>query len=304
MPSPTVQQHLAECARHIGTRGNFNIFNHWYWCELNGYSRDPGTAWCAAFQSYCANRSGLKATPSASAAAFATQFPRVADRDVQPGDIVLFNWDGRSDLNWADHVGIVEWSDINGTGYFGTIEGNTGNSECKRVTRNNNASYFTAFFRPEYGTPEPEKPKVEEDKVKVVSNAGGPVYRLYDPNDGNHMFTANKAEHDILDAAGWNSEGIVWNAPKGGVLPVYRMYAPHNGDHMLTTSFAEADEAQELHGYKYEGVPFFADDKTGKPVYRLLRKDKALHHYTASKEELERLKKNGWNDEGVAFYMH
>lgn len=296
---PSVAEHLATCARHLGYHGSYNAFNRWYWCELHGYANDPGTAWCAAFQSYCAAEDGIPATPSASAAAFGTQFPRVSDESVRPGDIVVFNWDGRSSLSWADHVGIVEWSDINGTGYFGTIEGNVDNA-VKRITRNNNASYFTAFFRPTYSTPLAPTRK-ETSEVKPVSNAGGEIYRVYNPNGGKHHFPATKAERDLLVAAGWNDEGVAWVAPRGGTIPVYMLYKPGNGDHLLTTSYGEAVNVEANDGYVYEGVPFFAN-VSGVAVYRVYNPYSGEHFYTADASERDQLVAAGRLDEDVAFY--
>lgn len=179
----TANEQIATAAQFIGHYGDCNKFNEWYWCQLNGYAQDPCTAWCAAFQSYVAMLTGLPCNYSASAAAFGTQFPQVADVDVKPGDIVVFNWDGRTSLSWCDHVGLVEWSDINGTGYFGTIEGNTNNSDVARMTRYNWGSYFTAFFRPSYdGTSKPSKPSTSKPstaKPSKPSTSGQPRYAAY-----------------------------------------------------------------------------------------------------------------------------
>lgn len=153
----TARQVLETASSYIGVGGTDNIFNTWYW----GYHcYDPDVyPWCAVFQSYVfVHDCGMDCTPSASAAGFALQFPRIADEDVQPGDLVLFNWDGDQDFSWADHIGVVEWSDINGSGYFGTIEGNTGwgEGEVARCTRYNYTNYATAFYRPWYdGEPGP-----------------------------------------------------------------------------------------------------------------------------------------------------
>lgn len=147
----TVQDVLDLAASKIGISGTDNEFNTWYW---GFHCYDPNTyPWCAAYVSWVLAHAGVPCTPSASASGVATQYPRVADEDVQPGDLVVFNWDGRQDTGWCDHVGFVEWTDINGSGYFGTIEGNTGYSdggEVARVTRYNYGDYFTAFFRPSY----------------------------------------------------------------------------------------------------------------------------------------------------------
>ncbi len=147
----TPQNVLDLAASKIGISGTDNEFNLWYW---GFHCYDPNTyPWCAAFASWVLCHAGVPCNASASASGLATQYPRVADEDVRPGDLVVFNWDGRQDIGWCDHVGIVEWSDINGSGYFGTIEGNTGytaGGEVARVTRYNFTSYFTAFFRPSY----------------------------------------------------------------------------------------------------------------------------------------------------------
>lgn len=146
----TPQDMIETAASFIGISGTDNIFNTWYWgfhCYDENYY-----PWCAAFQSYCAYLCGLPGVASASASGFANQYEWVDDADVQPGDLVTFNWDGRTDTGWMDHIGLVEWFD-HGSGYFGTIEGNTGwaaGGEVARVTRYNYSSYFTAFHRPAY----------------------------------------------------------------------------------------------------------------------------------------------------------
>ena len=153
----TAKKMIEVASSYIGTKGDHNVFNKWYWVDYTKtYSKDPGTAWCACFASYVAMKASLKCKYSASAAGFATQFERIPvakEHTVKRGDIVVFNWNGRTDLSWCDHVGIVEWCTIGDNGLFGTIEGNTGNAaegQVLRVTRDNNSSYFTAFFRPKY----------------------------------------------------------------------------------------------------------------------------------------------------------
>ena len=36
------------------------------------------------------------------------------------------------------------------------------------------------------------------------------MYRLYNPNSGEHFYTASTNERDELLAAGWHDEGIAW----------------------------------------------------------------------------------------------
>lgn len=66
------------------------------------------------------------------------------------------------------------------------------------------------------------------------------MYRVYNPNSGEHFYTANIFERNSLINLGWRSEGIGWIAPSQGA-DVYRLYNPWTGDHHYTTSKGEAD---------------------------------------------------------------
>ena len=142
---------IALAASQIGHYGDYNKYNRWYWCDVCGYDYDPGWAWCAVFQSWCADQLGLGFRPNSASAYFAQQFPRVYE--PQRGDFVLFNWDGRADQSWTDPIGVVEWANA-GSSYFGTIEGNTNDGDVARCTRSRTAGYYVAFYRPEWGESE------------------------------------------------------------------------------------------------------------------------------------------------------
>ena len=213
----TPEQYLDDAAQYIGISGDYNIFNEWYWMDLNGYDYDPGWAWCACFQSYVGVHDiGMPFSPSASAAAVANQGERVADSEARAGDWVLFNWDGRQDFGWADHIGVVEWSDINGSGYFGTIEGNTGNSEVARCTRYNYGSYATAFFRPPYGE---EPSKMPEQHPGSTVNDAGLYYQVHTQNAG---WFDTVRDGQTAGSVGYSArmEALKVNPPEGWVLNV------------------------------------------------------------------------------------
>ena len=83
-------------------------------------------AWCADFVSYCLTNAGKPFNDP--------YCPSIVNKmkasgqwkgrsDPQPGDIVLFDWNGDGT---SDHVGIVK--SVNGDGSIQTIEGNTENS--------------------------------------------------------------------------------------------------------------------------------------------------------------------------------
>jgi uncharacterized repeat protein (TIGR02543 family) len=66
-----------------------------------------------------------------------------------------------------------------------------------------------------------------------------PVYREYNPHNGNHNWTLNQTEHKQLVRLGWKDEGTAWYANPNGPVTVYRLYNPHSGEHVYTTSAKE-----------------------------------------------------------------
>ena len=128
------------------------------------------------------------------------------------------------------------------------------------------------------------------------------MYRLYNPNSGEHFLTGSSAEKDTLIHAGWRYEGISWKAPTEGA-PIYRLYNPNAGDHHYTGSTVERDMLVSV-GWHYEGVSFCSADSTGKPVYRLYNPNctgAGAHHYTGSQLERDYLVSLGWNYEGISW---
>lgn len=129
------------------------------------------------------------------------------------------------------------------------------------------------------------------------------MYRLYNPNSGEHFYTANTGERDHLVSLGWNYEGIAWKAPKTSGSPVYRMYNPNAGDHHYTTSAEERDWLVTK-GWRYEGVGWQSADSSGIPIYRLYNPNctgAGAHHYTMSAEERDWLVTLGWRYEGICW---
>ena len=133
--------------------------------------------------------------------------------------------------------------------------------------------------------------------IPIIQQA---VYRLYNPNGDQHVFTLNHGEATSLARAGWTYEGVGWKAPKTGT-PVYRLYNPNDGDHLMTRSSVERNEVA-ANGWEYEGTAFYSDDESGEPIYRLYNENGEEHFYTANKGEYDELVKLGWDGEGIAFY--
>ena len=141
------------------------------------------------------------------------------------------------------------------------------------------------------------------DDSKTQSSDYVSMYRLYNPNSGEHFYTSNETEKNDLVKAGWRYEGIAWNAPKTSDTPVYRLYNPNAGDHHYTTSITERDNLIKA-GWKYEGIGWYSDSSEGQVLYRLYNPNavSGAHHYTTSAEERDKLISLGWRYEGIAWY--
>ena len=131
--------------------------------------------------------------------------------------------------------------------------------------------------------------------------ASVPMYRLYNPNRGEHFYTKTTSERDHLRSVGWRYEGIGWQAPASG-NPVYRLYNPNAGDHHYTLNAGERDHLKKV-GWRYEGISWYSPS-SGTPLYRLYNPNAkaGAHHYTPITSERDQLKKLGWRYEGIAWY--
>ncbi|MBQ9059222.1 MAG: S8 family serine peptidase [Atopobiaceae bacterium] len=130
------------------------------------------------------------------------------------------------------------------------------------------------------------------------------MYRLYNPNSGEHFYTASSYERDVLKKAGWRYEGIGWYAPVSSKTPVYRLYNPNAGDHHYTTSAAEKKMLVGV-GWRDEGIGWYSAEGVGRaPLWRQYNPNAktGTHNYTLSAGERDYLVKVGWRDEGIGWY--
>lgn len=145
----------------------------------------------------------------------------------------------------------------------------------------------------------------EKSEEPVKSNEGQvPIYRLYNPNSGEHLHTLNLTEKNRLSVIGWQYEGISMKVGSDGV-DVYRAYNPNSGEHLWTLNHNEIINLKN-NGWQDEGLAWKAP-KEGVPVYRVFNpkaKDAGSHHYTLSKGEVNTLEKSGWRYEGIAWYSY
>ncbi len=129
------------------------------------------------------------------------------------------------------------------------------------------------------------------------------MYRLYNPNSGEHFYTGSETEKAGLVEKGWNDEGIGWIAPAASNTPVYRLYNPNSGDHHYTLQASERDLLIGV-GWNYESIGWYSDDEKTVPVYREFNPNVAVgtHNYTTDKGEHDWLVSIGWENENIGWY--
>ena len=146
--------------------------------------------------------------------------------------------------------------------------------------------------------PKPDDPGAT-DPEPVGTQA---MYRLYNPNSGEHFYTASPVERQAVIDAGWNDEGIGWTAPTEGIQ-VYRLYNSFAGEHHYTSSEVERDALMAA-GWALEEGGWFSDSAEAVPLYRTYNSNAYAnnHHYTTDRGEFEILLSLGWRNEGIGWY--
>lgn len=147
--------------------------------------------------------------------------------------------------------------------------------------------------------------KVEADPTPTPRVTYQTLYRLYNKNTGEHLYTTSSFERSNLIKAGWNNEGVGWSAPNKGTA-VYRVYNPNakGGDHYYTASKYEAESLVKS-GWKWDNngkAIFYSSGKT--PVYVAYNPNaqSGSHNYTTNTFEQNSLLNNGWKFGKVQFY--
>ena len=133
------------------------------------------------------------------------------------------------------------------------------------------------------------------------------IYRLYNPKNSEHLWTASDTEYGYLPEVGWTQEDVAWVSPGIGSVGVYRLYNAGLDTHHYTTGENEVRKLVEDYGWTCDngGKPiFYSSEADGAlPVYRLYNDALGQHHYTTSENERNTLISfYGWVDEGIEFY--
>ena len=96
--------------------------------------------------------------------------------------------------------------------------------------------------------------------------------RLYNPNAGDHHYTLDASEKDMLVKKGWRYEGIGWYSDDAKRVPLYRQYNPNAqaGAHNFTTSLEENNHLVSV-GWRAEGIGWYAIGEGSAPVSSISR---------------------------------
>lgn len=180
------------------------VFGRWYAKLVDDpYFGESGIPYCAMFVSYCLNWAGFEAAGLPGAyvpwilSANSDAGRLVTNEDAQPGDLVMFDWQGDG---VADHIGIVEENHPD-EGWMQTIEGNTspgsGGSQSNgggvyRRARNYNSIIGVA--RPYYETQEEEDDMLTEHQDLLLATIYEQVTGTYDPTGRG----INLCDHDHI----------------------------------------------------------------------------------------------------------
>jgi hypothetical protein len=137
-------------------------------------------------------------------------------------------------------------------------------------------------------------------KVSADTN----MNRLYNPNSGEHFYTASTGEKNSLVKVGWKDEGIGWTAPDSGEA-VYRVYNPNakGGDHYYTKNLSEAQGLVKL-GWHWDNDAkpvFYSGGSVNVYVAYNPNAQSGSHNYTTDLNEEDHLISVGWKYKAVAW---
>lgn len=139
-PPDPIGEALRVAGKEVGTEENDEAFG--------SKPYNNGSAWCAAFTSWVWKEAGYDVTwtdfdyvPAVWNDAEALDLRRPSPADAQPGDLIVFDWEGDGT---PDHIGIVET--VSG-GMIHTIEGNS-SDRVQRLDYSMNAGEVVGVIKP------------------------------------------------------------------------------------------------------------------------------------------------------------
>ena len=141
------------------------------------------------------------------------------------------------------------------------------------------------------------------ERAAVETRIVNHMFRMYNPNTGEHFYTGSTVERDDLIAAGWQYEGVGFTFPANTGDPVHRLFQPSTGEHLYTMDEAEKNRLM-ADGWNYEGIAFNSAYDTEAVQHRLHNPNATVgaYHFTFSEVEKQNLIDAGWEYQGIGWY--
>ena len=133
------------------------------------------------------------------------------------------------------------------------------------------------------------------------------VYRLFNAATGDHFYTSNEEERDLIIEEDtnevWADEGVAFQTAVTSDTPVYRLFDLENGNHIYTID-ATVRDAYVANGCRDEGIAWYATGTVGRKVYKLTDANTGKITYTTSLEEASILQEAGFTCEDAEFLVY
>ena len=220
-------------------------------------------SWMSQWLNYVVQKTGIKPMIYCSASII-NRINRLGDYGLWIAQYANYNATGYQDKPWNEGAYTCAMRQYSSSG---SLPGYGGRLDLDKFYGDKNA--WKAYC----GTKNVPQPKHEG--VKVSEKDG--VYRLYNPNSGEHFFTKNANGVYDLTALGWKYEGVAWH--EAGDTDVYRLYS--RNEHMYVTTIKEMADLW-LAGWNLEKAAFKCWTAAGEgrvPVYRLYNRNGGKHMY-------------------------
>lgn len=185
-----------------------------------------------------------------------------------------------------------------------TVDSSSKEEPVKDEPASNKAAAATTTIQPKVAVAAPKAAAATAPKAatKAAPAQTIAIYRVYNPNSGEHLHTMNVHEKNYLVKLGWRYEGISMRVPLTG-RQLFRIYNPNSGEHFFTLDAKERDHLKRV-GWRYEGIAWHTP-WAGMPMYRVFNPNSrgaGSHHYTMLLSERNHLLKVGWRNEGISWY--
>lgn len=185
-----------------------------------------------------------------------------------------------------------------------TVDTSSKEEVVKDEPASNKAEAATTTTQPKVAAAAPKAAAAAAPKAatKAAPAQTIAIYRVYNPNSGEHLHTMNVHEKNYLVKLGWRYEGISMRVPLTG-RQLFRIYNPNSGEHFFTLDAKERDHLKRV-GWRYEGIAWHTP-WAGMPMYRVFNPNSrgaGSHHYTMLLSERNHLLKLGWRNEGISWY--